>query len=258
MNRPKFLRLLTTFASTALFFASSCAPQAAPAGAPVPAGIDHAKWDSLLKKHVDPKGLVNYKAWKNSPEDLKTLDTYLAQFGQSAAQRASGDELGSSAVNAYNAFAIRTILENYPVKSIEDIDKAFKQKTHDIAGQIVSLDDIEKGIAIPQLGARAHAVVVCCAKSCPPLQAEAYTAKNLDALAETAAEAWLARPDLNNFDAAPGKIAISKIFDWYQSDFEKEGGVKSFLKKYAPAAAKGKIDGANIGYLDYDWALNAQ
>jgi len=39
-----------------------------------PSGIDHSAWESLLKKHVDEKGLVNYAAWKGSKSDTDALD----------------------------------------------------------------------------------------------------------------------------------------------------------------------------------------
>lgn len=258
MTRKTFLNTLASATTGSLLFIASCAPAASPVGVAFPSGIDHSGWDSLLKKHVNRKGLVDYKSWKNRPEDLKTLDRYLAQFGKPTTDRATGDELGAAAINAYNAFAVRTILEAYPVKTIENIDRAFTQKTHRIGGKKVSLDQIEKTTVIPQVGPRGHALVVCCAMSCPPLQPTAYTAENLDGLAKTASEAWLARPDLNNFDAGQGKITISKIFDWYASDFDSVGGVKAYLRKHAPESAKGKIEGSNITYLDYNWALNAQ
>ena len=44
--------------------------------------IDHSVWDGLLKKYVDDKGMVNYKAWKASSRDTQALDQYLAHLSQ--------------------------------------------------------------------------------------------------------------------------------------------------------------------------------
>ncbi len=245
------------FSAFAFLANTSCSSESEPVAGVFPSGVDHSDWDTLVKKYVNDRGLVDYKAWKGDSDDMKLLNEYLSQFAAESG-KADGDELGASAVNAYNAFAIRTILKNYPVKSIEDIDGAFTKKSHDVGGRKLSLDEIEKGGAIPAIGARAHAIVVCCAKSCPPLQAKAYTAENLDSLADKASEAWLSRPDLNDFGKGKERIAISKIFKWYEKDFEKDGGVKGYLKKHAPENAKGRIEGAEIEYLDYDWELNGQ
>ncbi len=253
----KLLAISIAALATAASSLSSCSQNTASGATVIPAGIDHSGWNTLVKKYVNDRGLVDYKAWKADAGDMESLDNYLDQYAATS-EKAEGNELGASAVNAYNAFAIRTILENYPVKSIKDIDGVFSNKSHSIGGKKLSLDEIEKGNAIPAIGARAHAIVVCCAKSCPPLQTDAYTEANLDSLADKASAAWLSRSDLNDFSRGGNEIAISKIFKWYDEDFEKAGGVKSFLKKHAPEKARGKIDGADIDYMDYDWSLNEQ
>ena len=256
MKKITLISLLTT--ALVAVFLSSCSPKEPPVTTGFPAGIDHGPWSALLAKYVDGRGLVDYKGLKANEEDLKKLDTYLAEFGKTEGAKAEGDEKVATATNAYNAFAIRTIISNYPTKSIRDIDKSFTQKTHDIGGVMLSLDDIEKGNVVPGLGADAHAIVVCCAKSCPPLQAEAYTKENLKSLTTKAATAWVTRKDLNDFTSEDDKIMISKIFDWYEADFEKEGGVKAWLKKFVADDVKEKIDKSKIDHLDYDWALNSQ
>lgn len=258
VNQLKKTLRLVGLTAGALALISCASQKEPPQDATFPAGIDHAQWSSLLKKYVDDKGMVDYKRWKANEEDLTSLDTYLTQFGDTNGEKAAGKELGASAVNAYNAFAIRTILQNYPIDSINDIDEAFTAKKHNVGGQLLSLDDIEKGNAIPELGAIAHSIVVCCAKSCPPLQAKAYTATNIDELAATATRKWLARKDLNDFDAADGEIEISEIFKWYKGDFEKENGLRAFLAKYAPEGAREAAKEAEIDHLDYNWDLNAQ
>lgn len=252
----KSLTFLATLALSFLAF-SSCHSQSNTT-ALFPAGIDHLPWDRLLKKYVNEKGLVDYKAWKTNKDDLATLDTYLAQYANSEGPRARREELSASAANAYNAFAIRSILRSYPTDSIQDISSVFRAKSHNVGGKKISLDQIEKQHAIPTLGPIAHSIVVCCANSCPPLQRTAYTAENVTTLSKQATRDWLAREDLNNFNAGPDKIAISKIFDWYERDFERVGGVKAFLIEYTPDNLNEKINSSQITYRKYDWNLNAQ
>lgn len=88
-----------------------------------PSGIDHGAWNRLLKKYVDENGLVHYAAWKNNKEDLDALDTHLIHFAPKADKPAEGNEKAASLVNAYNAIAMRTILDAYPVESIHEVGK---------------------------------------------------------------------------------------------------------------------------------------
>ena len=208
-----------------------------PVAVAVPAGIHHEAWDTLLKKYVNEKGLVVYEKWKASDMDKKALDDYLARFSP-AGTPAKGDELAASAINAYNAFAIRWILENYPTESIQALDKSFARKAHLVAGQKIALDDLEHGTLRPLLGYRAHAALVCCARSCPPLQRTACTASGLNAQIDTAYRTWLAREDLNHFSPDKNTVEISSIFKWFKEDFDKAGGVPKILGQYGPAAPR--------------------
>jgi hypothetical protein len=71
------------------------------------------------------------------------------------------------------AVIIRWILANYPTESIMGLKDSFGAKRHDIGGSKASLDNIEHGTLRPLLGYRAHAVLVCADRSCPPLQRSA-------------------------------------------------------------------------------------
>ena len=223
-------------------------------------GIDHSKFDLLLKKYVNEQGLVNYGAWKQSTADLSDLDNYLKQFAAKIDNSAQGNEKAASLVSAYNAFVLRWILSNYPTESIWQLKDSFSAKRNEIGGGKVSLDDIEHGALRPLIGYRAHAVLVCAARSCPPLQRFAYTADKFDEQDDQAYRTWLARDDLNKFLANEKKAEISSIFKWFKQDFDQAGGIPKILGHYAPQsvrefAAGGKYD---TKYLPYDWGLNDQ
>lgn len=246
------------FASAlALTFVSCATAKDEYTKASFPTGIDHSAWDEILKEYVDDKGLVDYKGLKANSEDYDKLNKYLDQYRKTGS-KAKGKELAAAATNAYNAYAIRSIIKNYPTESIKDIDAVFTSDAHPVGDKKISLDDIEKGNLVPEFGPLSHSIVVCCAISCPPLQNEAYTAENIDELAKKATAAWLARKDLNNFQKEKDKVHVSKIFKWYEGDFEKEGGVKSFIADYAPDKFSDKIAKAELEYLDYNWDLNEQ
>ena len=77
---------------------------------------------------------------------------------------------------------------------------------------------------------------------------------------DTAYRAWLAREDLNRFSPNQQKAEISSIFNWLKDDFDKPGGVKNILVKYAPQQYHDFLAGDNyeISYLPYNWGLNDQ
>jgi hypothetical protein len=209
---------------------------------------------------VNDQGLVNYAAWKGNQADLSALDNYLKQFADKIGNPAQGDERAVSLVNVYNALVLRWILSNYPTESIWQLKDSFSGKRHEIGGRKVSLNDIEHGTLRPLIGYHAHAVLVCAARSCPPLQSFAYSSDKFEDQDDRAYRAWLAREDLNKFSPNEKKVEVSSIFKWFKADFDKAGGVPKILGRYAPQsvrdfAATGKYE---MKYLPYNWGLNDQ
>jgi Protein of unknown function, DUF547 len=226
----------------------------------VRAGIDHGEFNRLLKKYVNEQGLVNYRGWKQNAADVSALDNYLKQFAAKIDNPAQDNEKAASLVNAYNAFVLRWILSNYPTESIWQLKDSFSGKRNEIGGRKVSLDDVEHGTLRPLIGYLAHAVLVCAARSCPPLQRSAYTPDKFEEQDDQAYRAWLAREDLNKFWPNEKRVEISSIFKWFKKDFERAGGVPEILGRYAPESAREFAASGNyqIKYLPYNWGLNDQ
>ena len=229
-------------------------------GVLVPANVPHEAWDALLKKYVNDRGLVAYADWKKNQADVQALDDYLKQFAEKPQTPAGRNDAAASLINLYNATTIKWILSNYPTESIQALTDSFSAKRHEIGGANVSLDDIENNTLRPFLGYRAHAVLVCAARTCPPLQRFAYTGAQLDQQIDTAYGAWLARDDLNQFLPDKKKVEISSIFNWFKNDFDQTGGAKQVLVKYAPQQYHDFLAGGDyeISYLPYNWGLNDQ
>ncbi len=156
-------------------------------------------------------------------------------------------------INAYNANTIKLILKKYPVKSITDLDggKPWDVKWIKIGSKTYSLNNIEHDIIRPRYkDARIHFAVNCAAASCPPLPNKAFTAANLNSLLESRTRSFVRNSKYNtiNDDA----VKVSKIFDWYGEDF---GDLREYLNKYAATEIP---EGTEIGFAEYDWALNKQ
>jgi len=214
-----------------------------------PATLSHDQWNTLLSKYVSPTGTVNYGALKKNESKL---DAYLNLLEQTPpSSEWSNNKQLAYWINAYNAYTVKLILNNYPVSSITNLHggKPWDQQWINIAGKTYSLNDIEHKIIRPQFKEpRIHFAVVCAAKSCPPLLNKAFTEQNIDQLLDQITKAFINNSVSNTINAK--EVQVSKIFDWYGEDF---GDLIGYLNKYSST----KINsGAKISFKDYDWSLN--
>jgi hypothetical protein len=246
----------------ATLVAAACRREPVASAAPVAvrARVDHAEWSRLLRTYVDERGLVDYAAWKASREGRAALAAYLARLAAPPQPPAAAGDRTASLINAYNALTVAWILDNYPTPSIRSLPGSFTSSRHTLGGRQTSLDQIEHEALRPEVGYRVHAALVCAARSCPPLAREAFAAATLDRQLDAAMERWLAREDLNRFDAAAGRARVSSIFQWFADDFAMAGGLAQVLARHGPAPARALAAraGLEVEYLDYDWSLNDQ
>jgi hypothetical protein len=68
---------------------------------------------------------------------------------------------------------------------------------------------------------RVHVAVVCASIGCPMLRNEAFVAEQARGQLEDAMRRFMSDRSRNRYNAAAGKLEVSKIFDWYGKDFEK-------------------------------------
>jgi hypothetical protein len=236
-------------ASAALTLA--LAPAISASSQPDPAVLDSVFAERAHSGGFDYRGATG--------QDKKRLGAYLANLGDASPKDMGGDERKAFFINAYNAMAISIVLERYPVKSILDIDGAFKAVRRKIGGEMLTLDDIENRLREFK-DARIHFAIVCASKSCPPLNGKAYTAAGLSAALDSQGRAFVNDASKNVIDRAAGRLALSKIFFWNRKEFERDGGtLQKYVSKFAadPATASWVATySKEPEFLEYDWALN--
>lgn len=168
------------------------------------------------------------------------------------------DEKLSFYINAYNILAIKTVLDNWPVKSIKSIGNllhpVWEKEVGMLGGKPVSLDDILHKILRPMGEPRVHFAVNCASRGCPEIRREAFTPKNLDQQLDDQVVKFL--KIRNGFRLLPKKnsVRIAKQFRWYRDDFKEMGGVPVFLRRYVDIPEDYKFR-PNI---TYDWDLNGK
>jgi len=142
---------------------------------------DHAAWDALLRAHVEETGLVNYQELQTRQPEL---DAYLEGLAQADPTSLSREEQLAFWINAYNACVVDVTLDHYPIKSVKSVPGFFRTVQRRVAGQWLTLDEIEaKSHALGDW--RSHMAVVCASAGCPSLRNEAYAP---DRLAEQLAD----------------------------------------------------------------------
>ncbi|MCP4640941.1 MAG: DUF547 domain-containing protein [bacterium] len=266
---PLFWLALAAFVAPVLVafqaFDALPGPYTKPDPNPDASGVDHALWDYLLKQYVE-NGLVDYDGLERD----HLFATYVRQLGGARPENLATDaERLALYCNAYNAFVVHGVNRHGIRDDAFSYDQEgvgfFKLKEHILAGETVSLDHIEHQLIRAQYEEpRIHVALVCAARSCPPLRAEAFTGDNLERQLEDLSRQFANHPIHVRFDADAKTLHLSKILEWYGKDFEVAGGYLAFLLKRAEDAdTRRGIESAQAGeatvvFSDYDTALNIQ
>lgn len=223
---------------------------------------DHGAWDGILRRHLtlgqDGIARFNYRG-----ADLTRVSAYVASL-----QAVDPATLNSNAayaywVNLYNAQTVKVVMENYPVRSIRDIGGGvfargpWRDKAVTVAGQALSLDDIEHGILRPVWrDPRVHYAVNCASLGCPNLAPRAFTAGRLAQMLEDGARTYINHP--RGARIANGRLIVSSIYNWFREDFGgSDAGVLAHLRSYAVPPIAGQLTAIDrISDHGYDWSLN--
>ncbi|MBJ7880804.1 DUF547 domain-containing protein [Gelidibacter salicanalis] len=214
--------------------------------------IDHTEWDTLLKKYVNEEGFVDYKGFLKDHDKLKA---YLTKLSKTPPIKDwSVQELLAYYINLYNAATVDLILDNYPIKSIKDISRPWAKGFVNIGDKVVSLNAIEHGILRKMNEPRIHFAINCASFSCPKLMRDAFTAAKIN---EQLGKATVEFINGNQNDISENNPKLSKIFDFYTSDFKVDGkaDLTGYINQYSSIKINPK---AKYSFKDYDWSLNEQ
>jgi Protein of unknown function, DUF547 len=275
VNNTGRRRLLITLSSFAALAAAFSLPAQAQSF-----DHNHGAWTSLLKKHVVllDGGKASQLRYAGMQADHAALKAYLAQLSAVSASTFDSytkPQQMAFLINAYNAYTVELILTKYPkLDSIRDlgslVTKPWGIKNIPLLGTTMTLDNIEHD-TLRAKGRfddpRIHFAVNCASIGCPMLREEAFVPERLEAQLEEQALRFMSDRSRNRFNAASGKLEVSKIFDWYGGDFKLgHKGITSFpafAAKYAvqltdvPADRERiKAKDFSVSFLDYDWKLN--
>lgn len=185
----------------------------------------------------------------------KEIDALYEMMGEVDLSNASKNERIAFCINAYNLLVIYQVAKSYPINNPLDQEGFFDKNQHLVAGQLITLDQLEKDQMIKVFkDARFHFVLACAAVSCPELANFAYKPGNVESLLQ---QRTIKAINDNNFirvDNASKKVKLSKIFEWYAGDF---GGSEPKILEYINGFRNSKIPtDYQVEYYEYNWSLN--
>jgi len=238
-----------------------------------------------LKKFVDKdNGLVHYRLWLKDRVGLDSFVKSLAQLKKESYDKFDEKERGAFWINVYNALAVRSVLDHYPVKktldyypsdSIRQFNDGWEILKFDVMGQPITLYDIEhdrlrRGFHDPRL----HFAVASASKDGPKLCSEPFVASTLDAKLEELTRRFFEQDKALTIDPQRNTVRVSKIFSWFPLDFAASAGygkaafpppkdediILDFIANYLPVERRRSLEkcrqNLNFDYLPFDWSLN--
>ena len=227
---------------------------------------------SVLSSYIqDDK--VDYQKLQTNRADLDSYINQLAGTSQKQLESMNHDEQMAYWINAYNGITLRSIIDAYPVKSIQDIKGVWKEKKWYVAEQEVSLDQIEHQILRPIFNdARVHFAVNNGSIGCPPLFHKPFRGENLQTEIEMVASNFVNNPKRHKIDFQKHTVETTEIFSWFWQDFvnnynqftfknaaDIENAVLNFTYQYLDNSNKAEFDTTTnwkVSFYRYDWSLN--
>ena len=181
-------------------------------------------------------------------------------------------------MTAYNAYVIRSVLENWPLSSVTDVRAPleiikglgfFYRQRFSFGGESLSLYEVENDrIRKRYRDPRIHFVLNCASDSCPVLPRRISPNSDLDQQLDEATVAFISDPRNVTVYHEEKRLVVSRIFKWYREDFVAEllarglpasGGLLLYLQTVAPEPLAQELAQATdyeLEFHDYDWSLN--
>ena len=275
-------RALAAFVSILLLALAMAVTRPAAQGPP-PSTADpiHRPYDQMLDVNVRD-GLVYYRALRSA---RGAFDRYVASLDVPQSEYDGWTKPRQIAfwINAYNAFVIETVLDNYPVHgrspeyppdSIRQLPGAFDKKVHRAAGRRLTLDEIERGPLADFGDPRVFLALGRGSVGGGRLRSSAYTSGTLDADLQQVAEECVTRQECASIDASGHTLSVTAVFSWREAEFVKAFGTdqmaaypgRSPLERaiphvLAPHFLPGERETLarndfSLKFTPYDWRLN--
>lgn len=233
---------------------------------PVPTQVAYDRtwpaWNKVVAHYAHPDG-VDYAALAAQRAELDAaLAAFQAVRPETFAAWPEADRL-AYLINVHNAFAIKRVIDVWPVDSIAGtrfLGSPLKARDIGIIGRTWSLAELQREIMGSEyVESRALFLINWGERGCAPLAPVAITSVNLPDLLERQARRFLSDPEYCTYDQREFVISLSPLLEQYEPELMRDfTNWWIFLQRYLPAdqARIAKIHPPRVRFLDFDRRLN--
>jgi hypothetical protein len=230
---------------------------------PAPRGdgvVDHGELAAVLESLQESGAAVLPK----HRERIAAYRRYLAGFDPDDLSR---DEALAFWMNLYNAGALDIAAQAAAQReaTVLRIPGAFSKPWVAVAGEELSLDDVEHGKIRRFRDPRIHGALVCGSASCPTLRYEPYRGVDIDEQLDSQMRAFLAGGG-GVYEESSNRLLLSRVFLWYGADFVRphrmptwipasRTAVASVVSEWLDPKLQAAAQEASIAFQPYDWGL---
>lgn len=240
---------------------------------------DFSNCELILKSNIDNFGRVKYSLIASKYKTELNSEVILAGKNNpidKPKNYTNRNDRFSYWINMYNFIVLNEVAQNYPVVSIQEIENVWDKK-HTLGKQILSLNEIEHTILRKEFvdEPRFHFALICASYSCPKLQNYVYKGSKLIEQFTSISKEFYNNQLTFNLDKKRNELYVSKLFDWYNPDFNVSGLKKAdyssddefkkaivldYLIKRAPSEISQHIlanyNAITFSFMEWHWKLN--
>ncbi len=226
---------------------------------PAAGEFPHDIYAEVLEGRVTEDGLIDYAAIQADREALDRYTGFIARVSPENDPDLFPDRWHEMAyyINAYNALAIRGVIDRPGLNSVDDIKvEYFFYTRYSLGGDKLDLYRLENKVIRPRFeDPRIHFALNCQSGGCPIFPQTPFYPEDLDAFLDEQTTRFVNHPEkVRKKEGSDGVWEVSQIFEWYAVDFEDSGGAAGFIHQFRDEVPAD----ATIEYIPYDWSLIKQ
>lgn len=208
-------------------------------------------FDKFFKTYIE-NGKVNYQTIKG---DVFLLNSIIEKIEKIYLKNFSPSQQKAFWINSYNILVIKQVVDRYPVKSPRDVTGFFDRIKQNVANEKLTLNEIEnEKLRNVFHDFRLHFVLICGAKSCPPIANFAYKAEELEKQLNAQTSLVMQDTAFIKLSSEKKQVSVSEIFKWYESEFNTSAdSTIAFINMYRNEKIPA---GYHLTFYTYDWSLN--
>lgn len=232
---------------------------------PLPSPFDHTypAWSRVLAHCATADGFRYDLLASARAGDLERQIGELQAVSSRAYKAFTREERLAFLINGHNIFAVRRVMNAYPVKSIEQTEtlgSALRARDIRLAGRKWSLASLRAKIMGKEFyEARAIFALNWCAKGCATIAPVPVTPFNLGAMLDRQAQGFVRDPDHCRLDRKENVYHASPLLKEYRKDIERDfTTLWKFIERYATGDDALKISKLppKLKWIDFDPSLN--